>query len=138
MIDEMPSREAEAMNSIKLFESKHIRSVWDDRTQRWLFAVVDVAAALTESQNPQVYWWVLKKRLLAEGNESVTACNALKLTAADGKQRLHALTDSFESHAQQTDHGVKFPAIKRRTIFLTSGKWSASAQTVSAKSNSTR
>ncbi|NOT20344.1 MAG: phage antirepressor protein, partial [Sideroxydans sp.] len=57
------------MSNIKLFESKQIRSTWDEATQRWLFAVVDIVAALTESQNPQVYWRVLKKRLLAEGNE---------------------------------------------------------------------
>ncbi len=76
------------MSNIKLFESKNIRSVWDEESQRWLFAVVDVVAALTDSQNPQVYWRVLKKRLLAEGNESVTNCNALKMTASDGKQRL--------------------------------------------------
>jgi DNA-damage-inducible protein D len=76
------------MSHIKLFESVHIRSIWDEATQRWLFAVVDVVAALTNSANPAVYWRVLKKRLLAEGNETVTNCNALKLTAADGKQRL--------------------------------------------------
>lgn len=69
------------MSNIKLFESKHIRSIWDDKAQRWLFAVVDVVAALTDSQNHQVYWRVLKKRLLAKGNESVTNCNALKMTA---------------------------------------------------------
>jgi hypothetical protein len=82
------------MSNIKLFESKHIRSIWDDRAQCWFFAVVDVVAALTESQNPQVYWRVLKKRLLAEGNESVTNCNALKMTAADGKQRLTDVADT--------------------------------------------
>ena len=76
------------MSDIKLFESKHIRSLWDETAQRLYFAIGDVMAALTESQNPQVYWRVLKKRLLAEGNETVTACNALKLTAPDGKQRL--------------------------------------------------
>ena len=76
------------MSNIKLFESRNIRSVWDEESQRWLFAVVDVVAALTDSQNPQVYWRVLKKRLLAEGNESVTNCNALKMTASDGTQRL--------------------------------------------------
>ncbi len=76
------------MCNIKLFESKQIRSIWDDQSQRWLFAVVDVVAALSESQNPQVYWRVLKKRLLSEGNETVTNCNALKLTAPDGKKRL--------------------------------------------------
>ncbi|MDO8315397.1 MAG: Bro-N domain-containing protein [Rugosibacter sp.] len=82
------------MSNIKLFESKHIRSIWDDKTQRWLFAVVDVVAALTDSQNPQVYWRVLKKRLLAEGNETVTKCNALKMTAPDGKQRLTDVADT--------------------------------------------
>jgi len=57
-----------------------------------LFSVVDVVGALTNSQNPQVYWRVLKKRLLAEGNETVTNCNALKMSAPDGKMRL---TDAF-------------------------------------------
>lgn len=82
------------MSNIKLFESKQIRSIWDSETQRWLFAVVDVVAALSESQNPQVYWRVLKKRLLAEGNETVTNCNALKMTAPDGKQRLTDVADT--------------------------------------------
>ena len=82
------------MSNIKLFESKHIRSIWDDKAQRWLFAIVDVVAALTESQNPQVYWRVLKKRLLAEGNETVTNRNALKMTASDGKQRLTDVADT--------------------------------------------
>ena len=82
------------MSNIKLFESKHIRSIWDEQAQCWFFAVVDVIAALTESQNPQVYWRVLKKRLLAEGNESVTNCNALKMTVSDGKQRLTDVADT--------------------------------------------
>lgn len=80
------------MSNIKLFESKHIRSIWDDKAQRWLFAV----AVLTDSQNPQVYWRVLKKRLLAEGNETVTNCNVLKMTAPDGKQRLAASFTEFQ------------------------------------------
>jgi len=82
------------MSNIKLFESKNIRSRWDEQAQRWLFAIVDVVAALTESENPQVYWRVLKKRLLAEGNETVTNCNGLKMTAADGKQRLTDVADT--------------------------------------------
>jgi hypothetical protein len=69
------------VSNIKLFESKHIRSIWDEKAQRWFFAIVDVVAALSESKNPQVYWRVLKKRLLAEGNETVTACNALKMNS---------------------------------------------------------
>ncbi len=82
------------MSDIKLFESTRIRSIWDDKAQRWLFAVVDVVAALTESLNPQVYWRVLKKRLLAEGNQTVTNRNALKMTAPDGKQRLTDVADT--------------------------------------------
>ncbi len=90
------------MSNIKLFESKRIRSIWDDEAQRWLFAVVDVVAALSESQNPQVYWRVLKKRLLAEGNESVTNCNALKMTAPDGKQRLTDVADTEQIRPRVT------------------------------------
>jgi hypothetical protein len=49
---------------------------------------------LTESKDPQVYWRVLKKRLLEEGNETVTNCNGLKLRAADGKMRLTDVADT--------------------------------------------
>ena len=82
------------MSNIKLFESKQIRSIWSEKEQRWLFSIVDVIAALTDSLNPQVYWRVLKKRLLAEGNETVTNCNALKMTASDGKMRLTDVADT--------------------------------------------
>ena len=50
------------------------------------FSVVDVISVFTESPNPQTYWRVLKKRLKDEGNETVTNCNGLKMTAADGKK----------------------------------------------------
>ena len=64
--------------AVKLFEHQQIRTKWDEEKQKWYFAIVDVIAVLTESQNPQVYWRVLKKRLHAEGNETVTNCNAFK------------------------------------------------------------
>src|ERR1039457_7252192 len=82
------------MSDIKLFESKQIRSVWSEKEQKWFFSVVDVVGALTDSQNPQVYWRVLKIRLLAEGNETVTNCNALKMTSADGKKRVTDVADA--------------------------------------------
>ena len=81
------------MDDIKLYENKQIRSVWDDEKEEWYFSVVDVVGVLTESENPQVYWRVLKKRLKEEGNESVTNCNALKMKAADGKMRLTDVAD---------------------------------------------
>ena len=82
------------MNSIILFEEKHVRRAWDPSASKWYFAIVDVIAVLTGSGNPQVYWRGLKKRLSDEGNETVTKCNALKLTAADGKQRLTDVADT--------------------------------------------
>jgi len=80
--------------AIKLFNEKHIRTEWDDDQEKWYFSIVDVVTVLTESANPQVYWRVLKNRLLAEGNETVTNCNALKMQAADGKMRLTDVADT--------------------------------------------
>ena len=75
-------------NQLQLFENKAIRTAWDEEREEWCFSVVDVVAVLTDSPNPQTYWRVMKKRLKDEGNETVTKCNALKMTAADGKKRL--------------------------------------------------
>jgi hypothetical protein len=82
------------MSDIKLFESKHVRSHWDEEQEKWHFSIVDIIGILTESENPQVYWRVLKKRLLAEGNETVTNCNGLKMPAPDGKMRLTDVADT--------------------------------------------
>ena len=79
---------------IKLFEHKQVRAVWDEEAEKWWFSVVDVIAVLTESENPQTYWRVLKKRLLDEGNETVTNCNGMKMLAPDGKMRLTDVADT--------------------------------------------
>ena len=78
----------------KLFEDRKIRTVWDDKEEKWYFSIVDVVAVLTDSENPQTYWRVLKNRLKKEGNQTVTNCNALKLRAADGKMRLTDVADT--------------------------------------------
>ena len=75
-------------DKLQLFEDKAIRTAWDEEAEEWYFSMVDVVAVLTDSPNPQTYWRVMKKRLKDEGNETVTNCNALKMTAADGKKRL--------------------------------------------------
>lgn len=80
--------------ALKLFEERRVRTVWDDEQEKWYFSIVDVVAVLTDSSNPQTYWRVLKKRLLAEGNETVTNCNGLKMQAADGKMRLTDVADT--------------------------------------------
>ena len=78
---------------IQLFEEKKVRTVWDDTAEKWYFSIVDVVSVLTDSKDPALYWRVLKKRLRDEGNETVTNCNAFKLTAADGKMRKTDVAD---------------------------------------------
>ncbi len=73
--------------SIKVFEDRKIRSLWDDDTEEWYLSVVDIVAALTDSVNPAAYWRKLKERLNKEGNQSVTDCHAFKMRATDGKMR---------------------------------------------------
>jgi hypothetical protein len=80
-------------NTIKIFEDKKVRSVWDAEAEKWYISIVDVIEILTDSANPQVYWRVLKNRLRKEGNETVTNCNGLKMLAADGKMRLTDVAD---------------------------------------------
>lgn len=70
------------------FGESRIRTAWDADKEEWYFSIVDVIKVLTDSENPQTYWRVLKKRLKEEGNETVTNCNGLKLVAPDGKKRL--------------------------------------------------
>ena len=82
---------------IKLFDAKKIRIVWDSEAEKYYFSVVDVIQVLTDSVDYQAarkYWKVLKGRLAQEGNETVTNCYQLKLTAADGKQRLTDVADT--------------------------------------------
>lgn len=76
------------MSNIKLFQSKQIRSLWNEEEQQWYFSVIDVVGALTDSVDPSAYWRKLKQRLILEGNETVTNCHKLKMQAADGKMRL--------------------------------------------------
>lgn len=78
-------------DKIQLFEDKRIRTAWDKEKEEWYFSIIDAVAVLTNQPDYQAarnYWKVTKKRLKEEGNETVTACNQLKMTAADGKRRM--------------------------------------------------
>jgi DNA-damage-inducible protein D len=79
------------MSVVKIFESKKVRSHYDEKKQEWLFSIVDIVGILTDQpslERSRNYWKVLKSRMLKEGNELVTNCNQLKLLADDGKSRL--------------------------------------------------
>ena len=78
---------------IKLLVEKNIRTVWDDKEEKWYFSIVDVVNVLTDSKDPTAYWRKLKQRLKEEGNETVTNCHGLKLKAADGKMRMTDVAD---------------------------------------------
>ena len=81
-------------NTIKLFEAKKVRTIWDDKDEKWYFSIVDVVAVLTDSPNPRKYWSVLKTRLKKEGSELTTNCSQLKMKSADGKMYLTDVADT--------------------------------------------
>ncbi len=76
------------MSSIKLFESKKVRTHWDESTEQWYFSVIDVIEALTDSSNPRDYWFKMKNRVKTEdGLELSTICRQFKMIASDDKMR---------------------------------------------------
>ena len=84
----------EKLESIRLFEEKQVRTLWDEELEKWFVSVVDVIEVLTESVDATAYWRKLKQRLKAEGNETVTNCHGLKMKAKDGKMRLTDVADA--------------------------------------------
>ena len=80
------------MSNIKLFESKQIRSIWNEANQKWYFSVQDVVEVLTDSADVKQYI----KRILSR-DESLksnwgTICTPVEMQAADGKrQKMQAL-----------------------------------------------
>ena len=77
----------------KIFNNGTIRTIWDKEEEKYYISIVDVVGSLSNSKNPTTYWRVLKKRLIEEGNETVTNCNALKLKSKDGKYRMTDVCD---------------------------------------------
>lgn len=80
--------------TIKLFEGKQVRFVWDDEQEKYFFSIVDIIQVLTDSDSPRKYWSVLKTRLKQEGSELATNCSQLKLQASDGKKYLTDVADT--------------------------------------------
>ena len=83
------------LNTISnLFEGKEIRSIWDSEKEEYYFSVVDVIKSLTDSPNPNDYWYRLKKRMTEEEKSEIsTKCRQLKLKSKDGK---NYLTDTLD------------------------------------------
>jgi len=77
------------MSNIKLFESKQIRSEWNENEQQWYFSIIDIIEILTESPRPRKYWNALKTKITAEGFEELSQnLGQLKMESSDGKKYL--------------------------------------------------
>ena len=72
--------------SIRFYNDREVRAVWDEEKSKWWFSAVDIVAAITESPRPRVYWGTVKSRLKTKNPQLYSKCIQLKLTAADGKK----------------------------------------------------
>lgn len=83
--------------SIRFFDDREIRAVWDEEKNKWWFSVVDIVGILNQEINYTKsgnYWRWLKRKLIKEKVEFVSGTHRLKLTAADGKKYQ---SDTFDS-----------------------------------------
>lgn len=71
------------MSSIKLFEEKKVRSVYNEEEEKWYFSVIDIIEVLTDSTVPKRYWSDLKKKLSKEGSQAYDKIVQLKMKAAN-------------------------------------------------------
>ena len=75
--------------SIRFFDDREVRAVWDEQNAKWWFTVLDIVAVLTDQDDyakTRNYWKYLKAKLKKENSQLVSVTTQLKLTAADGKQ----------------------------------------------------
>ena len=83
--------------SIRFFDDREVRAVWDEAGAKWWFSVLDIVGVLNAQDDyakNRNYWKYLKTKLRNEGNEVVSATNQLKLLAPDGKRRLTDVLDN--------------------------------------------
>jgi len=75
--------------SIRFYNDREVRAIWDEENAKWWFSVLDVVGAINEQDDytkNRNYWKYLKTKLKQEGNEVVSATNQLKLLAPDGEK----------------------------------------------------
>lgn len=83
--------------SIRFFDDREVRAVWDEEGAKWWFSVLDIVGVLNAQDDyakNRNYWKYLKTKLRNEGNEVVSGTNQLKLLAPDGKRRLTDVLDN--------------------------------------------
>ena len=80
--------------SIKLFEEKQVRTIWDADQEKWFVSIIDVIQVLTNTDRPRKYWSDLKAKLKKEGSQLSEKIGQLKLVSEDGKMRLTDVADT--------------------------------------------
>jgi len=82
--------------SIRFFDDREVRAVWDEQNSKWWFSVLDIVAVLTDQDDytkTRNYWKYLKSKLKKENSQVVSATTQLKFLAPDGKKRLADMLD---------------------------------------------
>jgi cell filamentation protein len=82
--------------SIRFFDDREVRAVWDEENARWWFSVLDIVAVLTDQDDytkTRNYWKYLKAKLKKENSQVVSATTQLKFLAPDGKRRFADMLD---------------------------------------------
>jgi cell filamentation protein len=97
--------------SIRFFEDREVRALWDEQNAKWWFSVLDIIAVLTDQDDytkTRNYWKYLKAKLKKENEQLVSVTTQLKLTAADGKKYKSDMLD----YAGIIALGKTFPGTK--------------------------
>ena len=82
--------------SIRFFDDREVRAVWDEQNAKWWFSVLDIVALLTDQDDytkTRNYWKYLKAKLKKENSELVSVNTQLKLLASDGKRYITDMLD---------------------------------------------
>ncbi|MEE0911946.1 MAG: Fic family protein [Paludibacteraceae bacterium] len=99
--------------SIRFYNDREVRAVWNEEQNKWYFSIVDIVAAITNSPRPRVYWGTVKNRQKETYAELYSKCIQLKLMSADGKRYA---TDCFAQ--EDISEVVKTLSSKNTTAFL--------------------
>ncbi len=97
--------------SIRFFNDREVRALWDEQNAKWWFSVLDIVAVLTDQDDyskTRNYWKYLKAKLKKENNQLVSVTTQLKITAADGKKYKADMLD----HSGIVALGKTFPGTK--------------------------
>jgi len=76
------------INTIKIFEDKNVRTVWDEEKEKWFVSIIDVIEILTQSERPRKYWSDLKSKLKKEGSEVSEKIGQLKMNILEEQKKL--------------------------------------------------